>query len=74
MHEYHMAEHQLSISVHLDKTQLKKLNFKILPLEALRFWLLCPLSCETEGIFEMINELCSPSNSCQQKRSVSMLY
>lgn len=40
-----------------------------LTLEVPLFWLLRRLSCETAGIFEIINELCNPSNSCSQMKS-----
>lgn len=38
------------------------------------FWLLWLLSCETAGIFEIINELCNPSNSCTQAKSFSSAH
>lgn len=47
----------------------RNFKHKSLPLEddVLLCWVLALLPCESDGIFEMIKELWSPSNSCRQK-------
>ena len=72
-HFKHLRKYQRSTPIpwwiHHSKDLIEKSALENLPLEVVLFWLLRLLLCEKVGIFEIVSELCNPSNSCNAMES-----